>query len=201
MKKTIIRIMQVTFAIAAFALAIYLEDYVSRGFGMFVGMVLAIIGLAIGDKERWRDFIATLGALLYFGFFVGTAMTLHIEKTKNGGVLMRSAFYTRILERGSHVDTLQLHPYYEQYYSKIEVAKKPFFFVYKQDSCSVYNEYEKIATIPLSFTIKNEDFGSGNLDYIEFDNKRLDLRGRLIDSEYQAEIKDITPDFSINSNL
>lgn len=45
MKTTMIRIFQAIFAIAAFALAIYGEDFRFRGFGMLLGMGLVGVGL------------------------------------------------------------------------------------------------------------------------------------------------------------
>ena len=69
--KTIIKVVVV---IALLSLCVYIEDYVQRCAAMFVGAGIAVVGLAVGDKtdlqESWRDFIATLGVLLYFGFSV-----------------------------------------------------------------------------------------------------------------------------------
>ena len=58
-------------------------------------------------------------------FLISIALTLHIEHTDDG-VIVRSAFYTRVLEKGDSVVTLYLHPYYQSYYSDVESATKKY---------------------------------------------------------------------------
>lgn len=67
--KTIIRIFQVIFAIAAIGIGIYLEEYVSRGFGMFWGMTLVGIGLIFENiYDQLEHFFSIVGCLLSFVF-------------------------------------------------------------------------------------------------------------------------------------
>lgn len=114
----IIRILQVIFAIAAIGIGIYLEEYVSRGIGMFWGMTLVGIGLIFENiYDQLEHFFSIVGCLVSFFFFFGIANEIHIEETPDG-VEIKSAYYTHVLETGERVQTKELRSNYSQYYSR-----------------------------------------------------------------------------------
>ena len=199
--KTIIKVVVV---IALLSLCVYIEDYVQRCAAMFVGAGIAVVGLAVGDKtdlqESWRDFIATLGVLLYFGFFLGIAMEIHVEETPDG-VEIKSAYYTHVLETGERIDTMQLQSYYNQYYSRYEVKTETFYFLYDGLHCSVYNHYGKVLEFDASFSIGEKDYGHGKINYIRVGNQAFDMRGTEINEDYSPYVLDRTPDYNNYANL
>lgn len=186
-------------AILLFAFCIYVEDYVQRGMGMFVGMAITCVGLLIGDSTDWReklrDYLGLVGCALCFFFFIGIAMEIHIKETPDG-IVVRSPFYTHVLERGNRMETKQLKSSYTQYYSKYEVKNDTFYFLYYADSCSIYNKYGKVLTIPDSFTIGQKDYGYGKLHYVVVNGKAYDMRGTEIAYGYKPYVADITPDYT-----
>lgn len=185
--------------ILLFAFCIYVEDYVQRGAGMFIGMTIACVGLIIGDgterREKWRDFICTVGCILSFGFLIGIAVEIHIKET-DGGVKVLSPFYTHVLEYGERLKTKRLNSYYTQYYSKYEVKNDIFYFLYNRDSCSIFNMYGKVLTISNNFTLLQKDYGHGKLHYLVVNGKTYDMRGTEITYGYNPYVADITPDYS-----
>lgn len=198
--KTIIK---VVLAVALLTLCVYIEDYVQRCAAMFVGAGIAVLGLAVGDKtdlrKSCRDFLGALGTVIYFGFLVGIAvMEIHIEQ-KAEGIVVRSPFYTHVLERGNRMETKKLRSYYTQYCSKFEVKKEAFYFIYNGDSCSIFNKYGMILKIPkTSYKIEQKDFGNGELDYIVLSGKTYDLRGTEIKelNGYKPYVSDRTADYT-----
>lgn len=187
--------------ILLFVFCIYVEDYIQRGMGIFVGMAITCVGLLIGDSTDWReklrDYLGLVGCALCFFFFIGIAMEIHIKTTD--GIVVRSPFYTHVLERGNRMWTKQLRSYYTQYYSKFEVKKEAFYFIYNGDSCSIFNKYGMILKIPkTSYKIEQKDFGNGELDYIVLSGKTYDLRGTEIKelNGYKPYVSDRTPDYT-----
>ena len=192
--KTLLKIL-ITCILVAFC--VYLEDYVQRFAGMFAGMAVTCIGFLFDDvrREEWRDFFCLLGSGLYFVFFIGAANGLHFEETENGAVV-RSAWWTHIIEEGTKLEKRKLCAYYTSYYSQTNVKEEEFFFVYNGTSCSVYNTHGKIMSVPETFSITQHDYGHGPLDQIVVGEKAIDLRGNEINSGYKPYISDITPDYS-----
>lgn len=200
--KTIIKVVVV---IALLSLCVYIEDYVQRCAAMFVGAGIAVVGLAVGDKtdlqESWRDFIATLGVLLYFGFFLGIAMEIHVEETPDG-VEIKSAYYTHVLETGERVQTKELRSNYSQYYSRWDVDTQVFYFLYNGTHCSVYNRYGKVLDLHIPFSIEAKDFGHGEINYIRIGGgQAFDMRGTEINEDYSPYVSDRTPDYNNYANL
>lgn len=193
-------IVKLIIAILIFAFCIYVEDYVQRAAGMFIGMTIACVGLVIGDssdrREELRDYLGLVGCALYFFFFACIAMEIHIEETDDDGIVVRSPFYTHVLEHGDRMETKQLKSYYTKYYCEFKVKDETYYFVYKGDSCSFYNKYGKVLAIPTSYTIKQKDFGKGKLHYIVFNGKAYDLRGTEIKKGYIPYVSDTTPDYT-----
>ena len=199
--KTIIRIFQVIFTIVAIGIGIYLEDYISRGFGMFWGMTLIGIGLIFENiYDQLEHFFSIVGCLLSFVFFFGIANEIHIEETPDG-VEIKSAYYTHTLESGERIDTMQLQSYYTKSGSRFSVKTEPFYLLYDGLHCSVYNRYGKILDIDKTFSIKAKDFGHGQINYIRVGDQAFDTRGKEIKEGYEPEIVDITPDYTNFANL
>lgn len=180
--------------ILLFVFCIYVEDYIQRGMGIFVGMAITCVGLLIGDSTDWReklrDYLGLVGCALSFFFFIGIAMEIHIKE------VVRSPFYTHVLECGNRMETKQLKSSYTQYYSKYEVKNDTFYFLYYADSCSIYNKYGKVLTIPDSFTIGQKDYGYGKLHYVVVNGKDYDMRGTEIAYGYKPYVSDRTPDYT-----
>lgn len=198
MKTICIRVIQTILAIAAFALAIYLEDYCFRGSGMFLGMALAVISLIVESiSDRTGHFFSAIGCVLYLFFFVAIAMEIHIDETDDG-VDIRSPFYTHVLEHGESVEQKKLQSHYTQYYSRINVKSETFYILHcSNGTCSIYNSYAKVISLPDSFIILEHDLGHGNLNYIQVgDGSAYDMRGMEIKDGYRPKIIDITPDYS-----
>ena len=185
--------------ILLFVFCIYVEDYVQRGMGMFVGMAITCVGLLIGDSTDWReklrDNLGLVGCALCFFFFIGIAMEIHIKETPDG-IIVRSPFYTHVLEHGNRMETKQLKSYYTQYYSKYEVKNEFFYFLYNRDSCSIFNKYGKVLTISNNFTLLQNDYGHGKLHHLVVNGKTYDMRGTLITYGYKPYVADITPDYT-----
>lgn len=199
--KTIIRIFQVIFAIAAFALAIYGEDFHFRGFGMFVGITLVGIGLLFENiYDRLEHPFSVVGCLLSFVFFFGIANEIHIEETPDG-VEIKSAYYTHVLETGERIDTMQLQSYYTKSGSRFSVKTEPFYLLYDGLHCSVYNRYGKILDIDKTFSIKAKDFGHGHINYIRVGDQAFDMRGTEIKEDFFPYVSDITPDYTNFANI
>ena len=199
--KTIIRIFQVIFAIAAIGIGIYFEEYVSRGFGMFWGMTLVGIGLIFENRyDQLEHFFSIVGCLLSFVFFFGIALEIHIEEVPDG-IAIKSPYYTHTLETGERIDTMQLQSYYNQYYSRYEVKTETFYFLYDGLHCSVYNHYGKVLELDTSFSIGEKDYGHGKINYIRVGNQAFDMRGTKIDEDFSPYVSDRTPDYNNYANL
>lgn len=185
--------------VAIAALSIYLEEYTFRGAGLCVGIGITFIGLLIDDVfnrwEEWYEFLSVTGVLLSLFFFVSIGMGVHFKETPDG-IEVRSALYTHILECGKRLEVKQLNSCYTKYYSKYEVKDETYYFVYKGESCSIYNKYGKVLTIPDSFTIRQKDFGHGKLHHLVVNGKTYDMRGTQISYGYNPYVADITPDYS-----
>lgn len=189
-------ILKIFIAIIILACSIYVDD-LQRGAGILAGLVIACFGSFIGDRtdrhEEWRDFFALIGCAIYFIFLIGVANGIHIIEQENG-VVIRSAWYTHIIDKGS-IKTKNLRAYYTD---RNEVKEDEFYFVYHADSTvSVYNVTGKIVTVPVTFTINHKDWGRGELDYISVDNNlAYDMRGRVIEDGYTPYVLDQTPDYN-----
>lgn len=185
--------------ILLFAFCIYVEDYVQRGVGMFVGIAITCVGLLFGNssyrREELRDYFSLVGCALCFFFFISIGMGVHFKEVPKG-IKVLSAFYTHEIGSGDRLETKQLHSYYTQYYNKYEVKADTYYFVYKGESCYIYNEYSKLLTLPVSFTILQRDFGHGKLHNIVVNSKTYDMRGTEIKDGYTPYISDITPDYT-----
>lgn len=205
MKTIIIRVFQAIFAFVAFGLAILAEDFGFRGFGMISGMALLCIGLIfehISDCSE-EHYFSVLGCIFYFMFLFGLAFQPHFLETEDG-VDVLSPFYTHVLEHGERLQQKELNSHYTKYYSGIDVKKESFNFLYGDNgtTCSVYNSYEKIMTLPASFVILEKDFGHGKLHYIQVgDTTAYDMHGVVINESYEPDIEDITPDYTNYANL
>lgn len=198
--KTIIRIFQVIFAIAAIGIGIYLEEYVSRGFGMFWGMTLVGIGLIFENiYDQLEHFFSIVGCLLSFVFFFGIALLdIHTEEVPDG-IAIKSPYYTHTLETGERIDTMQLQSYYTKSGSRFSVKTEPFYLLYDGLHCSVYNRYGKILDIDKTFSIKAKDFGHGHINYIRVGDQAFDMRGTEINEDYSPYV--FTPDYNNFANL
>lgn len=193
-------IFKLIIAILLFAFCIYVEDYVQRGAGMLVGLGITLIGLFIDDLfnrwEEWHEFLSVTGVLLSLLFFVSIGLGIHFKETSNGSIEVRSPFYTHVLEHGNRMEVKQLNSCYTKYYSKYELKDETYYFVYKGESCSIYNKYGKVLTIPDSFTIRQKDYGHGKLHHLIVNGKTYDMRGTQITYGYNPYVADITPDYS-----
>ena len=178
--------------ILLFVFCIYVEDYVQRGMGIFLGMALFGIGLIF---DRLEHFFGVMGGIFYFLFLMGSAIEVHIEKTQDG-ILVKSPFYTHVLEHGDSMDTKQLKCYYTRFYNTYEVKNDKFYFIYNGDTCTIFNKIGRVLKIPMSYTIRQKDFGSGILDYIVVNGKSYDLRGTEIKNGYMPYVSDRTPDYT-----
>lgn len=197
-----IRFFQAIFAIAAIGIGIYLEDYVSRGFGMGVGMALVCIGFTFENIfDKLEHFFTVVGCLIYFGFFLGIAMEIHIIEEASDGIAIKSPYYTHTLETGERIDTMQLQSYYTKSGSRFSVKTEPFYLLYDGLHCSVYNRYGKILDIDKTFSIKAKDFGHGHINYIRVGDQAFDMRGTLINEDYSPYVSDVTPDYNNYANL
>lgn len=184
MKKIIMYII----VVAIVALAIYLEDYAFRGAGMLVGLVVVLVGLFIDDVFNWRsewiENFSVTGALLSLFFLVGIGLGIHFKETADGRIEVRSAFYTHVLEYGERIETRVLHSHYTKDGSHYAVKKEIFTYLYHGDSCSIYNKYDKMLTVPNTYVIIQKDYGHGKLHHIIVDGKTFDMRGTEINEDY-----------------
>lgn len=166
------------------ALWIYLEDYVQRGLGLVVGMLVILIGVVI-YVIRERVFFCMVGFVLLYGSLCTGGIELHIEEAE-GSVMVRSPFYTHILERGIRVEEKELRTYYSKENSRVDVEITHFYFLYHETgSISIFNTYEKINEVDTTFVLKSKDFGDGVLDYINYHGANYDLRGTIITDGYK----------------
>ena len=168
---------------------LYAEEYIHRGVGMFVGMGVTLIGFLINDwlqNEGIGEYLMFSGCALFFIFFFFIANGVHIENNQDG-VAIYSAFYTHELDRGECVETKDLNWCYN---TKKEAKKDRFIFLYKGDSCTVFTRHEKVKTIPANYSISE---GFGNLHFISFDGKNIDLRGTEVTRGYEPYVFDDTP--------
>lgn len=184
--------------VAIAALSIYLEEYTFRGAGLCVGIGITFIGLLIDDVfnrwEEWHEFLSITGALLSLFFFVSIGMGVHFKETPDG-IEVRSALYTHVLEYGNRMETKHLKSHYTQFYNNYEVKDDKYYFVYKGESCSIYNKYGKVLTIPDSFTIRQKDYGHGKLHHLVVNGKTYDMRATEVNANYSPFIIDTTPDY------
>lgn len=194
--KTIIRIFQAIFVIAAFGLAILAEDFGFRGFGVIFGMTLLGIGLIFEHIcNQSESIFSVVGCILFFVSFFGIAMEIHIEEAPDG-IKIKSPYYTHTLETGERIDTMQLQSYYTLYYSRYEVKTETFYFLFDGLHCSVYNHYGKVLEFDTSFSIGEKDFGHGKINYVRVGDQAFDMRGTEIKEDYFPYVSDITPDYS-----
>lgn len=171
---------------------VYTEEYIHRGVGMFVGMGVALLGLLINDwlqNEGLGDYVMLSGCALFFIFFFFIANGVHIENNQDG-VAIYSPFYTHVLDRGERVETKDLNWCYN---TKKEAKKDRFIFLYKGDSCTVFTRHEKVMTIAAHYSIYKGYGKYGNLHFISFDDKVIDLNGTEITRGYEPYVFDDTP--------
>jgi len=191
--------------VAIAALAIYLEDYAFRGAGMLLGFAVACVGLCIDDvfnrRSEWSEAFSVTGVLLSLFFFVSIGLGIHFKETSDGIIQVRSAFYTHVLEYGERIKTRVLHSHYTKDGSHYAVKKETFTYLYHGDSCSIYNKYDKVLTIPNTYVIIQKDYGHGKLHHIIVDGKTFDMRGTEIKEDYSPFVVDITPDYTNYANL
>lgn len=200
MKKIIMYII----VVAIVALAIYLEDYAFRGAGMLVGSVVVLVGLFIDDvfnrRSELSEAFSVTGVLLSLFFYVGIGLGIHFKETTDGRIEVRSAFYTHVLEYGERIETRVLHSHFTKDGGHYAVENETFTLLYHGDSCSIYNNYNRVLDIPNTYLIIEKDYEHGKLHHIVVDGNTFDMRGTQIDQSYSPFIVDITPDFT-NSNL
>lgn len=201
MKKIIILFL---FTIAFVSIAIYGEEYITRGFGIVFGGCLIFLGFlleSIDLDDVWHKLFLGMGCLLSLVFFLTIGLTIHFIQTEDG-IVVKSAFYTHDLGSGQRVETRSLRSNYKQYYSDFDVDVKTIYFLYHGNSCSIYDEYMKIIEVPDStFSVEVKDFGYGALHYIKCGENSYDLRGSQITDGYKPYIRDVTPDDTNYSNL
>lgn len=198
MKKIILILL--TFAIVS--VAIYGEDYITRGFVLAIALVLFFLSWIIESlaslfnwDNTWHRYFFVMGFISFFSVFFTAGITLHIVHTDDGSIHIKSAYYTHDLGSGQRVETRSLKSNYKQYYSNFDVNVQTFYFLYHGNSCSIYDEYMKIIEIPDStFSVEVKDFGHGELNYIKCGKDSFDMRGTQISDGYKPYIFDVTPD-------
>ena len=136
-----------------------------------------------------------VGFVLLYGSLCTGGIGLHIEETERG-IIVKSPFYTHILERGSRVEEKDLRACYSKCYRHVDVEKEHFYFLYHETGCiSIYNTHEKVMEVDTTFEIKAHDWGGdGVLDYINYHGANYDLRGTKITDGYKPYYFNRTPD-------
>lgn len=173
------------------ALCVYLEDYVQRFSCMAISMLVILIGVVI-SREKY----CMVGLVLFCVSLCTAGIGVHIEEV-DGSIIVKSPFYTHILERGSHVEKNELRTYYSKYYSRVDVEKEHFYFLYHETgSISIYNTYKKVIEVDTTFEIKSKDWGDGVLDYINYRGVNYDLQGTKITDGYKPFKYDGTPEYN-----
>lgn len=204
MKKIILILL--TFAIVS--IAIYGEEYITRGFVLCLAIVLFCIGRIVKSlsshfywEATWHRYFYVMGVISFYSICLTVGTSMHLVHTKDG-IHIKSAFYTHDIESGQRVETRRLRSNYKQYYSKFYVDVIKFYFLYHGKSCSIYNEYGKIIEIPDStFSVEFKDFGHGELDYIKCGEDSFDLRGTQISDGYKPYVSDVTSNYTDYSDL
>ena len=199
MKKNIILIL---FTFAIVSVAIYGEDYITRGFIFGLAIVLLCLGWIVESlsfffcwDNTWHRFLYVMVFIsLFCSIFFTGRLSLHLVHNKDC-IHIKSAFYTHDLGFGERVETRSLRSNYKQYYSDFDFDFETIYFLHHGKSCSIYNEYRKIIEVPDStFSVEVKDFGHGALDLIKCGQDSFDLRGTKISDGYKPYIRDVTPD-------
>ena len=203
MKKIMLFLLTISFV----SIAIYGEEYITRGFAILFGVGLIFLGFLlesvyyqIGLDDVWHELFLGMGCLLALFFFFTIGLTIHFIQTEDG-VFVKSAFYTHVLESGQSVEKSELRSNYTQYHRSYDVDVNTYYFLYHGNTCSIYSMYRKIMEVDSAFMLEEKDFGHGELEFIKCGKDSFDLQGTKITDGYKPYVRDVTPDDTNYSNL
>ena len=193
------KIMLILLAIAIVAIAVYGEEYITRGFAILFGGGLILLGFLLESvycqidlDNMWHKLFISIGCLLYFSSFFTLGLTIHFIETKDGSIVAKSAFYTHVLDSGQSFEKRELRSNYTQYQMNFDVYTSTYYFLYHGNTCSIYSMYSKIMEVDSGFSLEKKDFGHGELDFIKCGKDSFDLRGAQITDDYMPYISDET---------
>lgn len=128
--------------IAFVSFAFYGEEYYTRGFAILFGGGLLILGYCLKSviDEGWHAFLVGTGCLISFIFLPALGVRLHFHQIVDG-VVVKSAFYTHVLETGHRLEKRELRDSYTQLNGIVQVDRSTFYFLYHGNTCSIYSPY------------------------------------------------------------
>ena len=113
---------------------------------------------------------------------------LEVHVKKNGeNIEIRSRFYTHILASGNKLEETKFRYAYAEEYGFVQgLEEDTFYLVYTaKNTCIICSRFAKEVELNLPFTVKERDFGHGNIQLLSKGETLYDLHGNIVTDNYR----------------